>query len=119
MARVVVPVQQLALNSGTVSAGTAIDTTNGHVIRSGGYMARTVIRVDNTGTKAGSVVLKGGVNPPALRSALGDTAIAVGASSEVYIALESARYAQANGDVNIDMVDLGGSIYAYELPIGR
>lgn len=119
MARVSVPVQELVLNSGTASDGTAIDTSNGHVIENGGYTSRMVIRVNNTGTVAGTVTVKAGANPPALLKDLGDTTIAVDASAESYIVLESARYAQSDGDINIDIAGLSGSIYAYELPIGR
>lgn len=116
MARAIIPVVQLLRNNGTVvaTAGT-INTSDDHVINS--PSDTLVLWVNNTGP-AGTVVFKAGVNPPGLTSALGDLAIDIGGTAQLYFMIETARFTQADGTVNID---LGGSptgtIAAYETRI--
>lgn len=119
MARVAVPVTSMSINDGTVSAGTAIDTTNHHVLTLPDD-GRVLIEVDNTGTvAAATVTVKAGENPPAVAEGQGDLAVAIGTSGKhrEIIIIETARFMQAAGTVNIDAAGFSaGTIAAYSLP---
>jgi hypothetical protein len=119
MTRVAVPVSALSLNGGTVNAGTAIDTSNGHVLTLPNDK-RVLIEVDNTGTVAASTVtLKAGDNPPAFLAGAGDLAVAVGTAGKHrgVIIIETARFMQDDGTINIDAAGFSaGTIAAYSLP---
>lgn len=113
MARAIVPVTQLLRNDGTIvaSAGT-INTSDGQVINAASDTL--VLWINNTGP-AGTIVFKAGVNPPALRQILGDEAINIAGTAQRYFMIETARFAQADGTVQIDWGGSpAGSIAAYE-----
>lgn len=121
MARVAVPVTAISLNSGTVSSGTAVDTSNHHVLTVPDD-GRFILEVDNTGTvAAATVTVKAGANPPAVSEGLGDTVLAVGTAGKhrgIWL-LETARYLQTDGTIQIDVAGFSaGTIAAYSLPRG-
>lgn len=122
MARTAVPVTAISLNTGTVSSGTAIDTSNGHVLTLPDD-GRFILEVDNTGTVAtATLTIKAGDNPPAALAGLGDTTFVVGTSGKhrgIFL-LETARYMQNDGTINIDAGSgfSAGTIAAYSLPRG-
>lgn len=103
MPRTALPITALPANAGTAAAGTAVDPTNGHVIAAGSDMRRILLHLKNTAVAAKNFTVKAGVNPPAFRGGVGDLIIAVPATSgERFVVLESARFAQANGDIWLD-----------------
>ena len=119
MARDAVAITLLALNAGTATpAGTAINTTNGANIAVGGKTRKLIVRVTNTITNAAhTVTFRAGVYPPALQSPVGDLAISVPQSGDVLIALESARFVQADGSINVDYdAGMTGIVSAHRLP---
>lgn len=116
MARAIVPVVSLLRNNGTVvaTAGT-INTSDGQVINA--PSDTLVVWINNTGP-AGTIVFKQGVNPPALTSALGDLAIDIAGTAQRYFMVETARFTQSDGTLNIDWGGSPtGSIAAYETRI--
>jgi len=119
MARDAVTVTALALNAVTnTPAGTTISTTNGAVITPGGAARKLLIRITNTITNATkTATIKAGVNPPALQQAVGDLALVVPQSGDVLVTLESARFMQADGTINVDFsTGMTGKIDAWRLP---
>jgi hypothetical protein len=121
MTRVAVPVVALALNAGTANAGTALDTSNGHVLTLP-TDGRVLLMVDNTGSVAASTVtINAGDNPPAFLASAGNLAVAVGTSGthNTRIIIETARFAQDDGTVTIDAAGFtAGTIAAFSLPRG-
>lgn len=117
MARDNVAITSLPVNAGTAAAaGVAINPANGAVVATGGFMGRLLLYVMVTNAGGGNVTVKKGVNPPAFRSGLGDLAISFAQNDEKYIVVESARFAQANGDLYLDFdAGLTGVVAAYAL----
>ena len=119
MARTAVSLSKLTANGSiTTPAGTNADPTNGHVI-SGGRFRKLLIRVTNTDSGAHNATVKAGVYPPAESSGLGDLVVSVPATTgDVLIGpLESARFAQANGDIYLDLAaSFAGKVTAIQLP---
>lgn len=118
MARTAIPITSLPANAGTAPvAGTAADPTNGHAIAAGSDMRRILLHVKNTAAAAKNVTIKAGANPPAVRAGVGDLVISVPATTgERFVVLESARFAQANGDINVDLeAGTTGNQAAYRL----
>jgi len=104
----------------------AIDVTNDHYIAAGANFKRLLILVHisaGTGT-GGAITLKAGTAHPAFRRGLGDLVRGddVVANDEFCIGpIETARYLQADGTIEIDITDtsntdLAGTIEAYALP---
>lgn len=119
MARTNVPVTAVTANAENENpATTALDATNQHVIPAGSDSGRLLLRITNTFAGSKVVTVKAGVNPPAFRAGIGDLAITMGAQNDVaYVLLESARFAQANGDIYIDLAaSMTGTILALRLP---
>lgn len=119
MARTNVPVTAVVANAENENpATTSIDATNNHVIPAGSDTGRLLLRIINTFAGSKVVTVKAGVNPPAVRSGIGDLAITMAAQNDVaYVLLESGRFAQANGDIYIDVAAATtGSILALRLP---
>lgn len=119
MARTNVPVLALTANAENENpATTALDATNGHIIPAQSDMGRLVLRIVNTFAGSKVVTIKAGVAPPAFRAGLGDLAITMGAQNDVAVVLlESARFAQADGSIWIDLAaSMTGTIQALKLP---
>lgn len=115
MARVSIPVAQMARNAGTVAATTGtITPADGGVIAAGAVTADFILYVNNTGD-AGTVSIVPGDNPPALTQASGTVTVAVGGTAEAYIMVETARVTQADGTIEIDFsTGMTGTAAAYE-----
>ncbi|HET9026090.1 MAG TPA: hypothetical protein VFN07_00990 [Trueperaceae bacterium] len=99
--------------SSVIGAATAISAGDTAVIAAGGFTGRLLLQVTNT-TAAKDVTIKAGVGP---RAALGDLVLEFGATETRYIAIESARFAQANGSIRVTM-EGAGSVRASRLPAG-
>lgn len=101
-------------------AGTAINPANGANIPGAGDSGKLLIRVTNTNASNRTVTVKAGNNPPALRSGLGDLTITVPATTgDTLIVVESARFMQADGSINVDFgASMTGIISAVRLPKG-
>lgn len=119
MARTAVTVTTLTANTGvTEPAGTTADPTNDHVV-SGVPAEELILRFANTNGSDRVATIKAGDNPPALEAGLGDLDITVPATSGVRWVgpLTSARFAQDNGDINIDLAaSFAGTVTAYRVP---
>lgn len=115
MAATNVPIQYPLYSGGTVPSGGSLNTSDGNVIAAGGYTTNLLVEVDNTGP-AGTIIIGAGNNPPALRASLGALSINIGGTERQVLLIESARFADADGDINITF---GGSptgtVYAYEV----
>lgn len=121
MARDAVTITALSLNAEvTTPAGTTISETNGANIAAGGSTRKLVVRVTNTITNATkTVTFKAGDAPPAFRSGQGDLAVAIPGSGDRLITLESARFVQSDGSIDVDFsAGMTGAISAFELPAG-
>lgn len=121
MARDAVTVTALSANAlNTNPAGTAINTTNGAVINGVKAGDRVLVRITNTNGTQRVATVKAGVNPPAPRKGLGDLAVTVPATTgDVLLVLESARFLQADGTINVDFAaSMAGIISAVRLPKG-
>jgi hypothetical protein len=113
MARVNVPVLQLSRNAGTATTAGTIDTSNGQVIAAGAVTGDFVLYVDNTGA-AGTIIFPPGDNPPSV-AANGTLNIDIDGTAEMYITVETARFTQDDGTINIDWSSgLAGSVMAIE-----
>jgi hypothetical protein len=113
MPRTTIPVQTLTTNGSTVNAGTAVDAGNGMVLAASTDAARLVLHVKNGGT-AGTLTVKEG---DFFRANLGDLQIALTNSGDRFIVLESARFEQSDGTIEIDVTGLGGAtLVGYQLP---
>lgn len=121
MARDAVTVTALSANAlNTNPAGTAISPTNGAVINAVKAGDRVLVRVTNTNGTNRVVTFKAGVNPPAPRKGIGDLALTVPATTgDILVALETARFLQADGTINVDFgASMAGIISAVRLPKG-
>lgn len=119
MARTNVPVLTLAANAENENpATTALDATNGHIVPVLGRAGRVLLRIVNTFAGSKTVTIKAGVNPPAFRAGTGDLVITMGAQNDVALVLvESARFAQADGSIWIDLAaSMTGTIQASRIP---
>ncbi len=117
MARDAITVSLLAKHTAnTTPAGTAINPTNGGNITGIGKARNLTVRVTNTITNAGkTVTFKAGANPPSQLAPLGDLVLTVPQSGDIMVALEHARFAQADGTYNVDYQSgMTGQISAIE-----
>lgn len=110
-------------------AGTAVDQANGMFLAASDLESETppvqggqrmlFLEVFNTDTSDHHILIRKGANPPSFRALLGDLSVLVSHSSTVpfFIGpLESARFTQADGTVNVDFdASFAGTIYAYVL----
>jgi hypothetical protein len=105
-------------------AGTTIDQANGMNIAMvseaipPAYDAYRglMLRVANTGT-TGNVIVRKGVNPPAMRADLGDLNVSVTTSTTKELGpFDMARHAQSDDSINIDFASgFTGTITAFIL----
>jgi hypothetical protein len=118
MARDAVVITNLTLNTGTDTvAGTTLDAANDLIIAAAGNTERLLVEITNTDEAAKTVTVVAGVNPPAFRAGLGDATYEIGASETALFVLESARFAQSDGAIHIDLeTDHTGVAKAYRLP---
>ncbi len=118
MPRGTISIQDLVTNGGTVGTPWSIDATNGGLIQAKAKTRRLVIQVKNTAGAQGTLSLVPGANPPAFRQGMGTATVTVPATTgERFILVESARFAQANGDIYLDFsAGMTGSVNVYRLP---
>lgn len=119
MARTAVTVTTLTANTGvTEPAGTTADPTNDHVV-TGVPCEELILRFANTNGSDRVATIVAGDSPPALSAGQGDLAVTVPATSGVVWVgpLESARFVQSDGSVNIDLAaSFAGTVTAYRVP---
>jgi len=98
------------------SAGTAVDPTNGHNV-AGGRFRKLVFRINSTFAGAKTFPFKAGAYPPAESSGQGDLVVSLNAVTAWIGPLESARFMQKDGSINIDVAAAAtGTITAFQLP---
>lgn len=122
MARDAITITSLGINAATANpAGLTIDSTvvtNDMVVNASGNTRGLLLQITNTSGADKVVTVKAGDNPPAFRAGLGDLEITVPATSgNVWISLESARFVQDDGTINIDLATgHTGVARAFRLP---
>lgn len=132
MARTNLPLSKFLADSSTGladPAGTAVDVANGMnialastAIPSQAGASHLVIRFDQTFAGAKNIIIRAGAaldtgNPPAFRQSLGDLKVPANAATVWVGPLESARFTQTDGSINVDF-DAGttGTVTAFLLP---
>ena len=128
MARTNLPVTPLHFNAGFVQpAGTTVDQANGMNIAASGLETESipasnganllVLQVANTAAAPHNIIIRAGVNPPAMRAALGDLLVSVTNATTFLVGpFEPGRFAQADGSINVDFdVLFTGTINAFLL----
>jgi len=118
MARSAVTVADLLrYNTAYTITGDAIDLTNDHEIDISSIKDDLfVVMIENTSTETGTATFTEGAFS---ESGQGDLEVSIAASAIQVISLESARFKQSTGKVNIDLASTGtltGRIFAAELP---
>lgn len=119
MPRDAIPIIASAINAATIEgAGVAISPTNGGNIAIDGVSDKYLLIILNSTVGAKNVTLKAGVYPPAFRSGIGDSVIPCAQSTQrQVIPIESARFAQADGSINVDFeAGMTGTAFCYKLP---
>lgn len=107
------------MSGGFAAAQTAdvIDKTNDHVVTPTKRHMILALHI-SAATAADTVKIIAGDNPPAFRSGIGDLTYAcVGGAAEVVMGpIETARFLQNDGTINIDVAgsSIAGTIDAYE-----
>jgi hypothetical protein len=119
MARTAVTVTSLAAGTAAAeSAGTAADPTNDHVVTIAGPLEEYLFVFKNTNGSDRVATIVAGDNPPALSAGQGNLDITVAATTGVQViaGLESARFIQSDGTLNIDLAaSFAGTVHAYRL----
>jgi hypothetical protein len=121
MPRTALTVVSSALNAKTAAgAGVAVDPTNDHVLSLKGRKGRRVlIEIDHTTATPKTFTVKAGAYGPSIRGKLGDLVISLSATTRTLIQLETSRFTQANGDVNIDLeAAMTGTIWVFAMAPG-
>ena len=121
MARTLIAPTNLAESQAVAPVENAVDQANGMYLAVGvGNRAhRVVLEVVNSAGAAADIIIRKGTNPPALRAAIGDLAIEIGAGATRAIVIEGSRHVQNDGTVNVDFeAGFAGIIVAYKLPDG-
>lgn len=123
MARTALTVTTLTANTVIADvAGTTIDATNHHVLTLAYPLDSYIFRVTNTTASTKAATIKAGSQPLASAAGQGDLSVscAAGDSTPVvkYIAaLESARFSQNDGTVNVDIASgMTGTIAVFRVP---
>lgn len=117
MARGVIPIIELSMNAMGGGVPLTIDPMAGAVLESDSRTDNLLLIVHNDGVGDGAVSFQPGANPPAFRAGIGPQQATLPAGTERAILLESARFAQANGEIWIDFSSgLEATIIAYRLP---
>jgi hypothetical protein len=125
MPRDAAAITALALDANTAAAtALAINATNHVVINAAANTRKLLIELTNTTAAEKVMTIKAPTaNPDALRAGRGDLAITFAAGNTTpqvkYVLIESARFAQADGSINIDVAaSTTGSVRVYRLPSG-
>ena len=103
----------------TKPAGLTINTTNGANVAGPLPTRKLCFEIQNTDTGAHNVTFKAGVNPPALHAGVGDLVVSAVASSNILVEIESSRFLQADGSINIDFATgLTGKVWCIQRASG-
>jgi hypothetical protein len=108
------------VKSATIS--TAIDQANGMFIATDGRTHRYLIHVKNTNGAGQNAIIRAAATTlpyEAFRQGLGDLTVSLAATTgEKMIVVDSARFVQPGGNLNVDF-DAGtaGSVAVYKLPV--
>lgn len=120
MPRTATPIVALSRTGAATNAGTTADPTNGHVVDLAGVpLEEIVFRFTNTNGSDRVATILAGDSPPALSAGQGNLAITVPATSgDMTVAgLESARYVQSDGTINIDLgASFAGAVRVFQVP---
>lgn len=112
MARTAININTLSVSvSNSITTGT-VDPTNDMVIPATAKLARGALFISTAGT-GGTLTVKAGDNSPAGRSGLGDYSIVLGTNIDRFIPVESARFSQSDGTIEIDIVDMNASTISF------
>lgn len=114
MARDAVTITDLSLDAGTTPAtGTTIDPANGVSIAAGGDTSRLLLEISQTAEADKDITIVAGTG---FRAGLGSLVLTLNAATSL-VAIESARFAQADGSIHIDFeTGTTGTVKAYRLP---
>lgn len=117
MARTAITVTNLTANAVTADpAGTDVDPTNGHIV-SGVPLEELMLEIDSTFAGAKVFTVLAGASPPALSAGQGDLAVSLNASVGLVGPFESARFAQADGSLHVNVAaSATGTIKAIRMP---
>ncbi len=119
MPRTALPLTNTPVSTGAAPTATAVDPTNHHVISPGSTpLEEVLIVVNNTFAGTKTVTVKAGANPPALSAGQGDLVVTCAASTNCIPIgpLESARFLQADGTVNVDIAAaMTGTVTVFRL----
>ena len=125
MARSVVTITPLTLDAFTnAMAGEAIVHAEGAIINAAGNTGKLLIEFVNTTASEKVMTVKAPASTPtSVRASRGDLAVAFAAGNSTpvvkYAVIESARFAQADGSIHIDVAaSTTGFLRAYRLPRG-
>jgi hypothetical protein len=126
MARTALTVTTLTKNTAVATGtgiGTAIDATNSHVLTVAYPLDALLVRIVNTTASTKVATIKAGDNPPATAAGQGDLAVSLTAGDSTptvkTVVLESARFIQDDGTLNIDIeAGMTGFIAVLRVPRG-
>jgi hypothetical protein len=110
-----------ALTSGTAVALPETTALNGSTdtlsITGASDADKLLILINNTTAAEKEVTIKKGENPPAVRKGLGDLVIKVPEKSQAVVAIESARFANTEGNIIVSCAaSTTGFLSAIRLP---
>jgi hypothetical protein len=120
MAVKTVAVTTLKLSEGTtVPATTALNGSTDTLSITGGSGGKIVLLIENTTAAEKEIVIKKGESPPALRQGVGDLTIKFLEKTAQLVPIESARFANAEGNVIVSCAaSTTGFISAVKMPTG-
>lgn len=122
MARVALTLTTLTKDAGTTNpTGTTADPTNDHVLTLSGKecLEEIFIRFNNTNGTERVATIVAGDNPPASAAGLGNLDVTVPATTGSVLVgpLESARFLQDDGTLQIDLAaSFAGTVAAIRIP---
>lgn len=122
MATTTIHVSSMSLNTVLADpAGTAIDADKTGVITPTRAWSKMLVRITNTTAAEKVATITAGDNPPADAQGLGALTVTCAAGNVTpvvkYVVLESARFAQSDGTVEIEYADsMTGFVEAIQLP---
>lgn len=120
MARAKITITDITKNAETsAAAGTSLAT----IATDGGYIDSSdtqglLLRIVQTFAGAKVITAVAGDNPPALCAGQGDLDVSMAQNDVSFVALESARFAQSDGKINIDAeAGTTGTIECYRVGV--
>lgn len=117
MARTAITLNTLTRNTQLEATTTNVDTTNNHVLTADDAEKVLLVITNTTGSDKTCTVVAGD-SPPAVRKGIGDLTFTVTNTETRYLMIETARFLQSDGTINIDLQAgyTGGTITAIALP---